>query len=80
VYDARPDAVGLGRRRASSRGADTQTVWTAADVSPQLAVGRKQARNRLNDLAEQCLLNVETVGSTKVYWLSEHGREALAPD
>jgi predicted ArsR family transcriptional regulator len=53
---------------------------TAADVSPQLAVGRKQTRNRLNDLAEQCLLNVETVGSTKVYWLSSRGREQLAPD
>jgi predicted ArsR family transcriptional regulator len=53
---------------------------TASDVAPQLAVGRKQARNRLNDLAEQCLLNVETVGSTKVYWLSARGREALAPD
>jgi predicted ArsR family transcriptional regulator len=53
---------------------------TAGDVAPQLTVGRKQARNRLNDLAEQCLLNVETVGSTKVYWLSARGREQLAPD
>jgi predicted ArsR family transcriptional regulator len=53
---------------------------TASNVAPQLAVGRKQARNRLNDLAEQCLLNVETVGSTNVYWLSARGREALAPD
>lgn len=51
---------------------------TAKDIEPQTHVGRKQTRNRLDDLVEDGLLNVEMVGTTKVYWLSDAGRERLA--
>jgi len=51
---------------------------TASDIEPKTEVGYKQTRNRLDDLVEDGLLNVEMVGTTKVYWLSDAGRERLA--
>lgn len=51
---------------------------TAKHIEPQTHVGRKQTRNRLDDLVNDGLLNVEMVGTTKVYWLSDGGRERLA--
>jgi len=50
---------------------------TATDLVDDMEVGRKQTRNRLNDLVEDGLLRVRTVGTTKVYWLSEDGKEAV---
>jgi hypothetical protein len=51
---------------------------TARDIEPKTSVGYKQTRNRLDDLVEEGLLNVDMVGTTKVYWLSDAGRERLA--
>jgi hypothetical protein len=51
---------------------------TARDIEPKASVGYKQTRNRLDDLVEEGLLNVDMVGTTKVYWLSDAGRERLA--
>jgi predicted ArsR family transcriptional regulator len=51
---------------------------TATDLVDEMNVGRKQTRNRLNDLVDQGLLNVETVGTTKVYWLSDAGKRRLS--
>jgi len=50
---------------------------TATDLVDDMEVGRKQTRNRLNDLVKDDLLRVRTVGTTKVYWLSEDGKEAV---
>ena len=51
---------------------------TARDIEPKSNVGYKQTRNRLDDLVEQGLLKQTMVGTTKVYWLSDAGREALS--
>lgn len=53
---------------------------TAPEIEPQLAVGKKQARNRLDDLSDNGLLKQRMVGSTNVYWLSDEGEERLASD
>ena len=50
---------------------------TARDIEPGLNVGYKQTRNRLDDLVEKGMLNVKTVGTTKVYWLSDEGKAQL---
>jgi len=50
---------------------------TATDLVDDTEVGRKQTRNRLNDLVDDDLLRVRTVGTTKVYWLSDRGKETL---
>ena len=51
---------------------------TASDLVDRTSVGRKQTRNRLDDLAEKGYLKVELVGTTKVYWLSDTGKERLS--
>lgn len=51
---------------------------TASDLVDQMSVGRKQTRNRLDDLVEKGYLNVDLVGTTKVYWLSDSGKERLS--
>jgi hypothetical protein len=51
---------------------------TARDIEPDMSVGYKQTRNRLDDLSEAGLLNVKMVGTTKVYWLSDEGKIALS--
>jgi len=51
---------------------------TASDLEPDTEVGRRQTRNRLDDLVEDGYLNVKTVGRTNVYWLSENGLRRLA--
>lgn len=53
---------------------------TARDIEPDAEVGYKQTRNRLDDLVEAGLLKKTMVGTTKVYWLSDAGREALSTD
>jgi len=50
---------------------------TATDLAPDMQVGRRQTRNRLDQLVEQGFLNVETVGRTNVYWLTDEGKEQL---
>jgi len=50
---------------------------TASDLEPETKVGYKQTRNRLDDLADKGYLNVETVGRTNVYWLTDPGRKEL---
>jgi predicted ArsR family transcriptional regulator len=50
---------------------------TASDIVDEVEVGQKQTRNRLNQLVDDDLLNVGTVGTTKVYWLSDEGKQAL---
>jgi len=47
---------------------------TARDLEPKMEVGRRQTRNRLDDLVEQDCLNLETVGRTNVYWLTDKGK------
>lgn len=51
---------------------------TATDINEKTSVQYKQTRNRLDDLVDDGLLNVTMVGTTKVYWLSDAGRERLA--
>lgn len=51
---------------------------TARDIEPHVEVGYKQTRNRLDDLVDDGLLNVEKVGTVKVYWLSDAGKDRLA--
>jgi len=51
---------------------------TAQDINEKTAVGYKQTRNRLDDLVEDGYLKRRKVGTTKVYWLSDTGREFLA--
>ncbi|RLM40550.1 hypothetical protein DVK00_20930 [Haloarcula sp. Atlit-47R] len=51
---------------------------TARDIEPKTSVGYKQTRNRLDDLVEKGLLNVEKVGTVNVYWLSDEGKRAVA--
>jgi len=53
---------------------------TARDIEPQMNVGYKQTRNRLDRLAQEELLNRKKVGTTNVYWLSEKGKNRLADD
>lgn len=53
---------------------------TASDIEPDTSVGYKQTRNRLDQLVEDGLLNVRTVGRTNVYWLSDAGKERLAEE
>jgi predicted transcriptional regulator len=43
-----------------------------------MGVGYKQTRNRMNQLADDGLLNVKLVGTTKVYWLSDEGKAVLS--
>ena len=51
---------------------------TARDIEPRSNVGYKQTRNRLDDLVSDGLLKETMVGTTKVYWLSDTGRETLS--
>jgi predicted transcriptional regulator len=51
---------------------------TARDIEKHTDVGYKQTPNRMNQLVEKGLLKVKKVGTTKVYWLSDEGKEALA--
>lgn len=51
---------------------------TTSDLVDKTEVGRKQTRNRLNDLVDKGYLKVELVGTTKVYWLSDLGKERLS--
>ena len=51
---------------------------TARDIEPKSNVGYKQTRNRLDDLVDDGLLKETMVGTTKVYWLSDAGKEALS--
>jgi hypothetical protein len=50
---------------------------TVKDIVPETSVGRRQTQNRLDDLVDEGLLNVETVGTTNVYWLSDEGLQRL---
>lgn len=50
---------------------------TVNDVNEKTTVGKKQTRNRLDDLAESGLLNVRLVGRTNIYWVSDDGAELL---
>lgn len=50
---------------------------TASDLVTETSVGRRQTRNRLDDLAAKDLLNVKTVGRTNVYWLTDDGKAEL---
>lgn len=50
---------------------------TATDLEAKTNVGRRQTRNRLDDLAEKEFLNVKTVGRTNVYWLTDAGKKKL---
>jgi len=47
---------------------------TASDLEPDMEVGRRQTRNRLDDLVDDGHLNVQTVGRTNVYWLTDKGK------
>jgi len=49
-----------------------------ADLVDDMEVQAKQTRNRLDDLVQKELLKVDMVGTTKVYWLSDEGKEQLA--
>ncbi|UIP01714.1 hypothetical protein Hbl1158_17070 (plasmid) [Halobaculum sp. CBA1158] len=51
---------------------------TARDIEPDMDVGYKQTRNRMNQLVDDGLLNVKLVGTTKVYWLSDEGKAVLS--
>lgn len=51
---------------------------TKSDLVDQMNVGSKQTRNRLDDLVEEGYLNVEKVGTTNVYWLSDEGKRRLS--
>jgi hypothetical protein len=51
---------------------------TATDLQPNMSVGRRQTKNRMDDLVDMGLLHVETVGTTNVYWLSDAGVARLA--
>lgn len=51
---------------------------TARGLEPQISVGYKQTRNRLDDLVDEGYLKVETVGTTNVYWLTDAGCGRLA--
>jgi predicted ArsR family transcriptional regulator len=51
---------------------------TARDLEPDMTVGYKQTRNRLDDLVDAGYLKVQRVGRTNVYWLSDSGRQRLA--
>jgi len=42
-----------------------------------MSVGYKQTRNRMDDLAEDDLLEVKVVGTTKVYWITDEGKRVL---
>ena len=53
---------------------------TARDLEPDMSVGYKQTRNRLDDLVEAGCLKVETVGRTNVYWLTDRGSKRLAEE
>jgi predicted ArsR family transcriptional regulator len=51
---------------------------TVSDMVPDMSVGRRQTRNRLDQLVEDGLLNSRTVGTVNVYWLTDAGRQELA--
>jgi hypothetical protein len=51
---------------------------TASDLEPDMSVGRRQTKNRMDDCVDMGLLYVETVGTTNVYWLSDEGVARLA--
>jgi len=51
---------------------------TARDIEPEMDVGYKQTRNRMNSLVDDGLLHVKLVGTTKVYWLSDDGKAVLS--
>jgi predicted transcriptional regulator len=51
---------------------------TAREIVDGTEVGYKQTRNRLDDLTSKGLLNVRTVGTTKVYWLTDEGESTLS--
>jgi predicted ArsR family transcriptional regulator len=53
---------------------------TAKEIEPELSVGYRQTRNRLDQLVDDGLMNVKDVGRTKVYWLSDAGRRRLEPE
>jgi hypothetical protein len=50
---------------------------TARDLEPDMDVGRRQTRNRLDDLHHGGFLRRTKVGGTKVYWLSDQGKNEL---
>lgn len=50
---------------------------TASDLEPEMEVGRRQTRNRLDDLVDDGFLKVKTVGRTNVYWLTDAGKDEL---
>jgi predicted ArsR family transcriptional regulator len=83
------DSDGSGRRRGPTPSDDDikllrlirlreEPFATASDLVDQMAVGRKQTRNRLDDLVEKGFLKVELVGTTNVYWLSDSGKQRLS--
>lgn len=53
---------------------------TARDVNRHTSVGYTQTRNRLDDLVEEGLLKVRTVGTVNVYWPSDEGETLLSQD
>lgn len=50
---------------------------TAPMIAPHVSVGEKQARNRLDALHEDGLLNRRKVGNVNVYWLTDDGERLL---
>lgn len=60
--------------------ADTDRPFaTPGDVLEHASVSRVQVNKRLDRLVEQGYLKVKKVGSGKVYWLTDSGREQI-PD
>lgn len=51
---------------------------SARDIEPKTTVGYKQTRNRMDQLVEKELLNMRKVGTVKLYWLTDRGKQALA--